>query len=856
MPDSKLEKIRYTFGKAFSDWEKRALREGKDILKAALDDAHNGVWEWNVEDNEVNFSRQWMAMLGYKAYEVGLDISFWEKLVHPDDRQKTFTALAMLVKGKAKAGNCEYRILHKDGAYRWILDMTKVVSKDGKPLRVIVVQTDITQQKQNEETLRESEEKYRILLEESNDPIFIFNPDCTFKYANRALAEAVDMKSENVIGQSVWHMFPQDEAQKIYATVNEVFDSGNHKVIEIWVSKPAGERYYMTSIDPVKAGDGRVGSVMCTSKDITERKKVEEELLKSRDLTAKVFRNFPVAVYMKDYKKDGQYVIGNKMWDDLHRNSPMLSRMLSEFEDAALSTGSAIIFEHTVPVKNGRMKTMKSNLIPLYDQQGQLEFLLGMSEDITDLKKMEAELSAKDAALAHASTEKAISALVAGLSHDINNALGGITGGQDLTKMYLSKSEKELAKIDAARSELVKMLRVNEAEFKPLLSTIGNDGFFPRLGDFLNEKLPNHLAELKTNLSASRKYLTYVDNGGLVIRDVTSGIRDYVKRDHSLGSFEMRPAIRGAVSLSKGQYKPMAQDQGKTVSVEVCDASPPVTVFGNAGEFMGVVVNLINNAVAEFQRGGNNIICISWEKGINTDLEDVIQVRVANDGPPIPEHVLARLFSEKVRSTHGGSGIGLLAVKSTLDRFGAHIRHATDFIPPGKNGQPVSKDISDKAWTTFEMELLMSDTQEETHRSPKDPTISHRILVVDDEKYMLDIMEKYAENLGHSAVLFNNPKDALQWYREHKDEVDVVISDQCMPDMNGCELISNMKRCEPDKTFMIMTGHGTLTLTREDTKDVHLLVRKPFDQKHLNFAIEDAMEEHEKAVTHEEAATE
>lgn len=620
-------------------------------------------------------------MLGYEAHEIGNDISDWEKLVHPDDREKTFTVLAGLIKGKDNTGNCEYRILHKDGAYRWILDMAKVVYRDGKPFRMIIMQTDITRQKQNEEMLRESEEKYRILLEESNDPIFIFNPDCTFKYANRAFAKAVDMEPGDVMEQSVWHMFPQDEAKKIYTMVSEVFVSGNHKVMEVWVPKPGSEQYYMTSIDPVRTRDGRVGSVMCISKNITERKKSEEELLKSRDLTAKVFKNFPVAVYMKDYKKDGQYVIGNQMWDDLHRNSPMLSRVLSEFEDAALSTGSAVIFEHKVPAKNGRIKTMKSNLIPLYDRHGQLEYLLGMSEDITDVKRMETDLAAKDIALAHASTEKAISALVAGLSHDINNALGGITGGQDLTKIYLSKSEKTLAKIDAARIELVNLFRASEADFKPLLSKIGDDGFFTRLEDFLYEKLPNHIAELKTNLGSSRKYLTYVDNGGLVIRDVTAGIRDYVKRDHSLGSFEMRPSIRGAVSLSKGQYKPMAQDQGKTVSVEVCEASPPATVFGNAGEFMGVVVNLINNAVAEFQRGGSNMICISWEKGVNAQLEDVIRVRVANDGPPIPEYVLARMFSEKVRSTHGGSGIGLLAVKSTLDLFGARIRHITDFTP-------------------------------------------------------------------------------------------------------------------------------------------------------------------------------
>ncbi|MCK7510229.1 MAG: response regulator [Desulfobacterales bacterium] len=118
---------------------------------------------------------------------------------------------------------------------------------------------------------------------------------------------------------------------------------------------------------------------------------------------------------------------------------------------------------------------------------------------------------------------------------------------------------------------------------------------------------------------------------------------------------------------------------------------------------------------------------------------------------------------------------------------------------------------------------------------------------MDDEKYMLDIMEKYAENLGHTAVIFNHPKDALQWYMEHGDEVDVVITDQCMPDMNGCELISNMKRCNPDKTFMIMTGHGTLTLTREDTKDVHLLMRKPFDSETAEFRqLEDAVEERDK----------
>ena len=847
MPISNLDKIRDGLTNALSrGWEERAIMECRDIIKTAFEDAGNGLWEWNLKNNKVRFSKMWKIMLGYETTRLGNDIYDWKRMLHPDDREDAFNSLSSLRIKRSKISKCEYRILHSDGTYRRVLNVAKAITNEGNPVRIIIMQKDITRQGLMEEKLRESEQKYLVLLEESNDPIFTLDLQCIFKYVNRAFARAVNTTSEDIMGKSVWHIFTRYEADKISVMVNEVFESGNHNVIEMQLPRSDSVRYYMTSIEPIKAQNGRVASVICSSRNITEHKEAELELIKSRDLMSKVFENFPLAVYMKDYKKEGMYVIGNKMWDDLHKNSPMLSSVLSEFEDAALSTGSAVIFEHTVPEKDGRMKTMKSNLIPLYDQRGQLEYLLGISEDISDLKQMEEEIITKDAALAQASTEKAISALVAGLSHDINNALGGVTGGQDLTKMYLGKSERTIDKIDTGRMKLIDTIRSCKT---------GSKGISRHLEEFLHEKLPDHLVDLKTNIQASRKYLTYVNNGGLIIRDVTSGIRDYVKQDHSLNSFEIRPAIRGAVSLSKGQYKPMAQDQGKTVSVEICDASPSATVFGNAGEFMGIVVNLINNAVAEFPRGCTNLICISWEKEKNVNSEDVIRLRVSNDGPPVPDHILTHLFNEKVRSTHGGSGIGLLAVKSTLDRFGARIRYTNDFTPPQKNGDPASKINREKTWTTFEMDLLVSDAKEETFRLPKDPPDPRKLLVVDDEKYMLDIMEKYAENLGHTTVLFNDPKDALQWYTNHSDEVDIIISDQCMPDMNGCQLISNMKQCNQDKTFIIMTGHGQLTLTRKDTKDVHLLVRKPFDQKQFCLAIEDAVEERNKTVSRESDST-
>ncbi len=112
-----------------------------------------------------------------------------------------------------------------------------------------------------EEKLRESEQKYLVLLEESNDPIFTLDFQCIFKYVNRAFARAVNTTSEDIMGKSV-HIFTRYEADKISVMVNEVFESGNHNVIEMQLPRSDSVRYYMTSIEPIKAQNGRVASVI------------------------------------------------------------------------------------------------------------------------------------------------------------------------------------------------------------------------------------------------------------------------------------------------------------------------------------------------------------------------------------------------------------------------------------------------------------------------------------------------------------------------------------------------------------------------------------------------------------------
>jgi diguanylate cyclase (GGDEF)-like protein/PAS domain S-box-containing protein len=128
------------------------------------------------------------------------------------------------------------------------------------------------------EALLEKEDEYRILLDESSDPIFTFYPDGTYRYVNRAFADGVGRNLDAIMGKKIWDVFPKDEADKRFAAVKWVFENGETKVLEVRVPRVDGDRYYITTVKPIMNNDGRVISVICISKEITERKQIEDEL--------------------------------------------------------------------------------------------------------------------------------------------------------------------------------------------------------------------------------------------------------------------------------------------------------------------------------------------------------------------------------------------------------------------------------------------------------------------------------------------------------------------------------------------------------------------------------------------------
>lgn len=186
-----------------------------------------------------------------------------------------------------------FSVLHQDD------ELVVLLATDRKPYQALI--SHLRQSRDMEEVFREKDERVHILLDESSDPIFSFAADGTYLYVNRIFANTIGRAQQEVIGKTIWDVFDKDEADKRFAIVREVFQAGEIRTIEVKVPLPGGgEKFFLTTVKPVKDGQGIVSFVICISKDITELRHAREEISVLRGI-------IPICASCKNIRDDAGY---------------------------------------------------------------------------------------------------------------------------------------------------------------------------------------------------------------------------------------------------------------------------------------------------------------------------------------------------------------------------------------------------------------------------------------------------------------------------------------------------------------------------------------------------------------------
>ena len=254
-----------------------------DRLSLAARAGGVGIWDFDVVNNTLIWDDQMFALYGITREQFSGAYDAWQAGLHPDDRLQGDVEIQMALNGE-KEFNTEFRVLWPDGRIHTIRALA-IVQRDsiGKPLRMIGTNWDITEQKTAEEELRRSEEKFRLLIENSHDIIYTITPTGIFTFVSPSWTAHLGHPVNEVEGRPFQQFVHPDDLPACMAFLQKTIETGQRQTgIEYRVRHADGTwRYHTSNAVPLKDKSGIVIAFEGSASDITERKKADEALLQA-----------------------------------------------------------------------------------------------------------------------------------------------------------------------------------------------------------------------------------------------------------------------------------------------------------------------------------------------------------------------------------------------------------------------------------------------------------------------------------------------------------------------------------------------------------------------------------------------
>ncbi|HPB14541.1 MAG TPA: PAS domain S-box protein, partial [Smithellaceae bacterium] len=445
-----------------------ALRESEEKYRALFENAGEAIFV--AQDGRVAFLNPMTAQItGYSGEEI--TSRPFVDFIHADDRDMITDRHTRRLQGEDIPRSYTFRMLRKNGSLLWVQLDTVLINWQGKPATLNFM-TDITERKRIEDALRESEHELRALFKSMLNAFVLFESvfdrdgnfvSYRFVYINDAYERITGVKNNEVRGKTVHEVWPNTEASWVKA-YGDVATTGIPSTFDMY-HEPTEKLYHCNAYRPWDTK----GRFCVVFEDITERRRAEEEIQKANALLNSIVENIPNMIFLKDagelrftrFNRAGEELLGHSRDDLLGKNDyDFFPKEQADFftqKDREVLRGKVIvdIQEEPLQTRDRGERILHTKKVPILNANGEPEYLMGISEDITDRKRAEAEKRRLEERLRRAEKMEALGQLAGGVAHDLNNVLGVLSGYSELLLAEIPEGQK-------ARRHVEKILQSTE----------------------------------------------------------------------------------------------------------------------------------------------------------------------------------------------------------------------------------------------------------------------------------------------------------------------------------------------------------------------------------------------------------
>ncbi len=771
------------------------LRESEEKYRTIIENIEDGYYEVDLPGNFTFFNDSVCRLFGYSRDEV-MGMNDRQYTDH-DHAKQLYRAFNKVYRTGEPTKGFDWEIIRKDGTKRYIqASVSLIKNPSGQPTGFRGIVRDITERKQAEEALAESEEKFRAMTAAAADAITVMDNQGRIAYWNPAAERMFGYLPQEAIGKELHSVLAPRRYHEAFKKGFENFrETGQgpaiNAILEFIATRNDGTEFPIevsTSAIKLKGQWHAVGII----RDITERKRAEEALRESQQLLKKTFVSLHDAVFIIDaetvkimdcnpaasemFGYAREEMVGQPTLF-LHVDSKALQEFRTYMYASVEEKGFLYLPEFRMKRKDGEFFSTEHSVIPLEDDQGKRIGWVSVVRDITERKRAEKKMAELQEQLRHSQRMEAVGRLGGGIAHDFNNLLTIIKGYAQLSLLDLKESD-------------------------PLCGNIQEI-----------QKAAQRATDLTRQLLAfSRRQildLKVLDLNSL-LKDLNKMLRRIIGEDVELVT--LLPVDLGRVKIDPGQIEQVIFN----LAVNARDAMP----FG--GKLLIETTNV--ELDKEYANAHIGVVPGCY-----------VKLSVSDTGIGMSQEVREKVFEPffTTKDKGKGTGLGLSTVYGIVKQSGGNI---WVYSEPGHG-------------TTFKIYLPRVEEELDTihGRDETDDSLprgNETVLLAEDEQEVRLLAHRLLSQQGYRVLEATNGEEALRVAQDYAGEkIHLLLTDVVMPQMGGKELADQLKILRPDVKVLYVSGYTDNAIVHQGVLDpgTHFL-QKPFSPKTLSDKVREVLD--------------